>query len=127
METIELINLFEEETGATVRDCISNERAYFLVEEGEAGLAIGKNGTNVKKLQDLLNKHVKVFEYSSDDEELVENLVPQAEEIDIEDNEVTVSVDRREKGRVIGKEGENIKILREFLRRNSELEGLDVE
>ena len=45
IETIRLVTLFENMTGAGVKDCLvdaENRIVYFVIDEGQAGKAIGK-------------------------------------------------------------------------------------
>lgn len=58
---IRYIALFESMTGAMVKDCIvddENGRVTFLVKKGDMGLAIGKKGSTVAKVQKALDKGV---------------------------------------------------------------------
>ncbi len=66
-DSMAYIALFESSTGAHVKDCLVEEhKLLFVVEEGHAGLAIGKNGTNVKKLQNATTKQIEILEFSKD-------------------------------------------------------------
>lgn len=131
-ETIRTIKVFEEITGVNVRDCVvTDDWAYFVVEEGKAGLAIGKNGKTIKKAQKSLDKHVKVYEYSSDPEKFIRNLVPaKVEDINIKDNSssrtVYIQVGSESKPKVVGREGKNIKIIERFLKRSSDITAIKV-
>ena len=61
------MNLFSDVTSVIPRDCINFEdRIIFVVNQGQAGLAIGKNGMKIKMLQEMLKKDVIVIEYSDD-------------------------------------------------------------
>ena len=76
-ESIRFINLFESVTGARVKDCIldnNKNKILFIIKRGQAGLAIGKNGTNVKKVEKMINKQVEVLEFSNDPIEFVVNI-----------------------------------------------------
>ncbi len=76
-DTIRYINLFESITGTIVKDCIvdnNRNRILFVIEEGQAGIAIGKNGNNVKKIERMINKQVEVLEYSKDPIRFVVNI-----------------------------------------------------
>lgn len=127
-EDIQAINLFEEETDVEVRDFIQDEdSAYFLVEEGKAGLAIGKNGKKIKKIGKMLGKRIKVFEYEEDDKNLVENMILEANSAEIKDGVAYVDVNKDDRGRVIGNNGSNIKKVRTLLRRNSDIEDLKLK
>lgn len=127
-EAIQAINLFEEETGVEVIDFIQDEEsAYFLVEEGKAGLAIGKNGEKIKKIGEMLGKRIKVFEYEADDKNLVKNMVMEANSIKVKEHKAFVNVDKGDRGKVIGNNGSNIKKVRTLLKRNSDLEDLKLK
>ncbi len=49
------IALFESISGASVKDCIVDEveqRAIFIVNQGQVGVAIGKGGRNIHTLNE---------------------------------------------------------------------------
>ncbi|MCD6477469.1 MAG: NusA-like transcription termination signal-binding factor [Candidatus Aenigmarchaeota archaeon] len=126
MKTIGLINIFERVTKDNVIDCISDEKTIlFLVEPGKAGSAIGRNGKNIKKLNKLFNKQVKIFEYNEDSKKFIKNLIPEAENIEIKGNKAYVTINSQDKGKIIGRNGYNIKKIREFLKRNSPIKSLE--
>ncbi|MEM5843646.1 MAG: NusA-like transcription termination signal-binding factor [Candidatus Aenigmatarchaeota archaeon] len=132
-ETIRLITLFENLTGARVRDCIVDKETntvYFLVEEGMVGKAIGKNGNVVKNTEKLIGKNIKIFEFSNDLRTFVKKLIPQANEIRIknENNTITVEVkvDKKEKPLIIGRDEKNLKILKQLFQRNHKVSDLIV-
>jgi N utilization substance protein A len=45
-----------------------------VVAEGQAGLAIGKGGVNIKKLEEKLNKRIEVIEFSADPVKFLTNV-----------------------------------------------------
>ncbi len=131
-ETIRLLTLFENMTNAPVRDCFTdNGVVYFIVEEGKIGLAIGKNGSSIKNVEKVVGKKVKVFEYSKDPKKFVKNLIPQCKEVNIiNDNgmiKVEIKVGRKDKGFVIGRGGEKIKIYKEILKRVHNISDIQVK
>jgi N utilization substance protein A len=70
------MNLFSDVTSVIPRDCINFEdKTIFVVNQGQAGLAIGKNGIKIKMLQEMLKKEVIVIEYSDDPVKLFENVI----------------------------------------------------
>ena len=70
------MNLFSDVTSVIPRDCINFEdKVIFVVNQGQAGLAIGKNGMKIKMLQEMLKKEVIVIEYSDDPVKLFENVI----------------------------------------------------
>ncbi|MCD6371657.1 MAG: NusA-like transcription termination signal-binding factor [Candidatus Aenigmarchaeota archaeon] len=130
-ETIRLINIFENLTKANVVDCLldkENNIAYFVVEENQAGIAIGKNGFKIKQLEKLISKKIKVFEYSTDLEKFVKNLIPKVLEFKLVEEDkkrtVIVRVDKTERPVIIGREGRNLKIYKKLLLRNHKVNEL---
>lgn len=131
-ETIRLITLFENLTGVHVRDCITEENntIYFLIEEGEVGKAIGKNGINIKHTENLIKKNIKIFEFSNDVEKFIKNLIPQANFIKIKnENDRSVAeiwVDKKDKPVVISRDGRKLKLYKELLQRNHDISDVTV-
>lgn len=130
-ETIRLITLFENVTGAPVKDCLIEENTiYFVIDEGKVGIAIGKNGNSVKHAENILGKTIKLFEYANDVEKFVKNLIPQANEVKIEKTDekivVEIKVDKKDRALVIGRDSKNLKLFKEILRRNHNIDELIV-
>ncbi|MFH8086290.1 MAG: NusA-like transcription termination signal-binding factor [Candidatus Aenigmatarchaeota archaeon] len=130
-ETIRLITLFENLTGARIKDCLVDKESntvYFLVEEGMIGIAIGKNGNVVRNAEKLIGKNIKIFEFSKDLKTFVKNLIPQANEIRIKNEnnlvKVEIKVDKKEKPLVIGRDEKNLKILKQLFQRNHKVNDL---
>ena len=118
---------FENITQVGVRDCLRKNVIYFLVDKGKASMAIGREGQTIKTAEKMLGKQIKVYEYSDDAEELIKNLIPQAKKIEINGNKTaTITLDSKDKGLVIGKDGNNIKIIKEILVRNSDVMDLRI-
>ena len=132
-ETIRLITLFENLTGAGVKDCLvdnNNSIVYFVIDEGEIGKAIGKNGSSVKNTERLIKKVVKIFEFSDNAEKFIRNLIPQINSLKLKTengrNVVDVWVDKKDKAVVIGRDGKNLKIYKELLHRNHAISEITV-
>lgn len=122
-ETIRLVTLFESVTKATVKDCFINEEnaVLFIVDEGQMGLAIGKNGASVKHVERLIKKNVKIFEFSKDLVTFVKNIIPYATNASVKTNGkeivVDINVDKKNKAMVIGRDGKNLDLYRKLLMR----------
>ncbi len=59
------IALFESISGASVKDCIVDEieqRAIFIVNQGQVGVAIGKGGRNIHTLERMTGKKHEIIE-----------------------------------------------------------------
>jgi len=131
-ETIRLITLFENVTGATVKDCIFNGNTiYYVIDEGKVGIAIGKNGASVKHAEKLVGKTIKLFEFSNDIIKFVKNLVPEASEVKIRNGDegtvVEIHVEKKNRAVVIGRDGKNLKLFKELLQRNHNVNELHVK
>ncbi len=113
VSAITTINLFERVTGAKVRDCITGEtRVVFVVEEGEIGRAIGRNGVNIKKIEQALNRKIKIVEFNPDVARFVGNLVLplRASKITVDGDTVVLhSDDVTTKGLLIGRNAQNLR------------------
>ncbi|MCI4349618.1 MAG: NusA-like transcription termination signal-binding factor [Thermoplasmata archaeon] len=132
-ETIGYIRLFEERTGARVKDCLeAEEKLVFLVEPGEIHKAVGPGGALVDRLKGMLKKEIQVVEYSDDAETLARNIFfafsPRSVEIAPKGRgrHATVTVDPAWKARAIGKAGKNLKIARAILTRHTDIHSVSV-
>ncbi len=131
-EMIRNINMFESITDVEVIDCIiKEEEAYFIVPEGKAGMAIGKGGKIVQKVQSKLGKNVKIYEYSDNLGKFINNLVPtDLRGVNIDDNEekkVEIKVPSENKGKVVGRDGEKIQSIREILARTHSVDQVTIQ
>ncbi|MBS7655242.1 NusA-like transcription termination signal-binding factor [Candidatus Bathyarchaeota archaeon] len=125
-EEMKYIALFENTTGATAKDCLldeKNNRIIFVAKEGEAGLAIGKNGKKIEILKKLTGKPIEVVEYADKPEPLIKNALYPAKIKNtrkIEKNGKTtiiVEVDPKDKALAIGKNGKTIEKARMLVKR----------
>jgi NusA-like KH domain protein len=85
----------------------------------------------VKKVQNQLDKDVKIFEYSENLGAFVNNIVPvDIRSLDIENEDekkVEINVSNDNKGRLVGREGENIEAIREILARTHSVDEVKVK
>jgi N utilization substance protein A len=132
-EILGYIRLFEERTGARVKDCLEAEdKLVYLVYPGEIHKAVGPGGAVVERLKEMLKKEIQVIEYSDDAEVLVRNVFfafsPQ--KVDFapkgKGRHATVTVDPAWKARAIGKAGKNLKIARAIVMRHSDVVSVSV-
>ncbi len=118
-ETIGYINLFENLTRSRVKDCyILKDEVIFIVHEGEAGKAIGRDGANIKKASLMLKKKIKVVEFNSNPEKFIENMIsPQKGKIYMKDDTTLIIEGKgaRFKEAVLGRERQNLKELQEIV------------
>ena len=113
---MQYISLFESLTGAKVKDCILNDNIIFIVHENEIGKAIGKGGSNIKRIGSVLKKKVRVVEFSDNICQFVKNLIyPTKVEVDEEEGVINVhGNDTKTKGMLIGRDRQNINLINAF-------------
>jgi transcription termination/antitermination protein NusA len=126
-DELRLMSLFQSITSATARDCIVDdrmERVIFVVNKGQMGLAIGKGGSTIKQLQNMVGKKVELVEFSDDPAEFIRNMLnaDMVNDVRISDRndgtkQAVVIVDQRKKGAVVGREGRNAEKARLFAKR----------
>ena len=115
---IRYIALFENMTGAMVKECINDDehgKVTFVVKNGDMGLAIGKGGSTVSKVQRAVDKGIEIVELSDDPIQFIKNLLSPAvvqvvKVLQKESGEkiATVTADNTNKRIAIGKNGVNI-------------------
>jgi N utilization substance protein A len=123
------MSLFETLTQTKLKDCITGEKLIFIVEEGQIGKAIGKKGINVKKLEQALNKRIRIAEYSSDVLQFVKNLIYplQVKDIRKEDNCIMVCADNTNtRSLLIGRERKNVNELKGIVKRYFNIDDIKV-
>ena len=123
------ISLFESLTGAKVKDCVVNDIILFIIHENEMGKAIGKHGSNIKRVENTLKKKIKLTEFNDDVSQFVQNLIYplKAKEIKEEDEIVTIyGDDRKTKGLLIGRDRHNISFVNDIVKRYFKIEEVKV-
>jgi len=130
------IALFESITGANVKDCIVKEgqgRVIFVVKQGEIGVAIGKGGRNIHTLERMTSKKHEIIEYSEDPVQFIKNALKPAfvREVRITERPdgktmAVVTVNPRDKGVAIGKNGRNAERLRFLARRYFQIQNVSI-
>ena len=115
---------FEKITGVMPVDFLENDNGLiFLVDQLKLGKAIGKKGVNIKKLKELFRKRVVIIGDSKDPELFVRSFFSNIEITAVEianvmgESNIVLTVDEKDRGIAIGKEGERIKAAKEFLKK----------
>lgn len=127
-DLMKIISIFESVTGAKLKDCILNERLLFIVEENEIGKAIGRRGINIKKLENMLKKKIRVAGFSSDVLQLIKNLLYPLEVAGIEndDGTITIRADTKTKALIIGRNKQNLNNLMKVVKRYFDVKDIKV-
>ena len=130
LQSIQQINLFENVTGAKVKDCINDEELIFIIEEGNIKSALGKDNANIKKLESLLKKNIKLIAYSKDVIKFVINLIYpiKPDNIDLKDDVIYITInDAKLKGRVYGRGRERLKKLELIIKKYFNIKEIKIE
>ena len=130
------IALFESITGATVKDCIvdnDRNRIIFIVKEGNIGMAIGRRGKNIRLLEKMTGKKHEVIEHSENPAQFIRNALKPAKVDEIRISErpdgktiAVVSVNPRDKGVAIGKNGRNAERIRFLAKRYFQIQNVSI-
>lgn len=114
-------SIIEQLARVHVKDCfLEDDVIYVVVSPGELGKAVGKGGAVVKRVQNELNKKVKIIEYHENVVEFLRNMVYplQVEQIVDEGSAVILSDSSRAvKGQLYGREGKNLAVLQRAVSR----------
>ena len=130
------IALFESISGASVKDCIIDEeggRAIFIVNPGQVGIAIGKAGRNIHTLERMTGKKHEIIEYSEDPATFIKNALKPAAVREVRITEKTdgkkmavVTINPKDKGVAIGKNGKNAERLRFLAKRYFDIQNVSI-
>ncbi len=121
LESIRLMNLFEKITRTHVKDIFKYKgRLTFLVAEGELRKALGKNKTNLIKIESLLNQKIRIVSFSNDKLRFIINLFHPLKVLEIREEDGVVIVkgpDAKTKGLMIGARAKNLRETEEIVRK----------
>ena len=130
------IALFESITRANVKDCILDEklnRIIFVVKGGEMGLAIGKRGKNIHILEKMTGKKHEIIEHSENPVQFIKNTLKPAQVREVRITKrsdgktiAVVSVNPRDKGAAIGKNGRKAERTRLLAKRYFQIQNVSI-
>ncbi|HDR72883.1 MAG TPA: NusA-like transcription termination signal-binding factor [Methanoculleus sp.] len=112
-------------TRSTAIDCIIDDqfdRVIYVIKKGDMGMAIGKHGDNIRKMQRVLGKRIEMVEEASEPESFIANIFKPVEVGGLKKDETTGKCDviirkKADLGIAIGRGGANIEKARILSRR----------
>jgi len=127
-ETMKYISLFENVTRSRVKDCIIKpDRLIFIVPKNQVLQSLGRNNDNLKRLKGLMKKNIDIIGFSDKLDVFIKNIFHnfkiQGVKIESRDKKalIYVNVELRDKGKIIGKDGQNLKLAKEIVGRHFEI------
>jgi len=124
--------LFEDETGATARDClVYDDRIVVLVAAGEMGQAIGPRGQHVTAVEEKVGQDVELVEDADTPEAFVASVLAPAAVRHVtvseqNDRVAYAEVPEDDRGAAIGRDGRNIEAARELARRHFDIDDIQL-
>jgi N utilization substance protein A len=111
---IKTMSLFETITRTQLKDSFidKNSMLIFVVDEPLMSRAIGKAGVNVKKMESMLNRKIKILGFTPNLHQFMRNLLYPLHVENILEQEGIITIegnDSRTKGLLIGKNSQNLK------------------
>ena len=127
---IKFMNLFESLTHAKVKDCIvEEERIIFIVEENNISKAVGRQGVNVRRLENSLKKKIKIVEHHPELLKFVQNVIYPLKVREIKEEEGVVVItapDTTTRGYLIGRGAANLRGFESIVKRYFDIKEMKV-
>ena len=123
-DDLTILSNFEKITHVMPSDYLSTDTLMvFLVDQQSLGRAIGKGGSNIQKLKDLFRRKVVIVGDNADLEGFLRSFFNNIEIHNIEvrdvmgEKAVMLTIDEKDRGIAIGRDGERIKAAKVFLKK----------
>ncbi|HTY51851.1 MAG TPA: NusA-like transcription termination signal-binding factor [Methanomicrobiales archaeon] len=111
-------------TKSTAVDCLIDDRfdrIIYVIRPGDMGLAIGKKGENIRRMQKVLGKKIEMVEFAENPDDFIANMFRPAVLTGVKQDEsgrVNVLLEKKsDLGIAIGKAGANVEKARLLFRR----------
>jgi len=133
-ETMKYIRTATQLINVDILDCLTiDDKLVFVVRKGQLGAAIGKKAKNLERLRGLFKKTIKFVEEDPDKLQFIRNLCKPYEVKDIavsgpeEALVARITVSSSEKSKMIGKNGQNIDIIRKLAQRHHNFKDVQIK
>ncbi|HLD12915.1 MAG TPA: KH domain-containing protein [Candidatus Nanoarchaeia archaeon] len=116
LELIGYVTTFENLTQAKVKEAFydTNHILTFIIEPGDIGKAIGKKGSNVKRLAGLIKKRLRIIEFNTNIIEFTKNaILPHIPKSVKQEGTIIIiqAADNQQKSAIYGRDKNNLKNL----------------
>ncbi len=130
-EIMNFMSLFEKVTKVALKDCFEEgDKLYFIVEEVNISKAIGKNASNVKRIQTMFNRKIKIVGFNPEIVGFIKNNVYPVTVKDIQQTEKIITITAKDtlgRGLLIGRNAQNLRDLEKVVKRYFDIEEIKVE
>jgi NusA-like KH domain protein len=113
IKAIQIRALFESITRTTLKDCFENqEKMLFIVMPGQIRRALGKDNSNIKRVESKIGMKIKLIEFSPNLPQFIINIIYPLRVNDILINEGIVTIQGKNKktnGMIIGMRAQNLR------------------
>jgi len=113
IKAIQIRALFESLTRTTLKDCFENQdKMLFIVMPGQIRKSLGKDNSNVKRVEAKIGMRIKIIEYSPNLLQFVTNIIYPLKINDITKNNEIVTIkgkDKKTNGLIIGIRAQNLR------------------
>lgn len=127
-QTMGYIKVFENTTGAQIKDCFFKEKELvFIVKEGDLGRALGKKGSNIRKLAAKLKHPLRIIGFDQNPIQFVKNILHSINGYAIEerDSQIIIKAENAQtRGKIYGRDRSNLKWINELLKKYFNKEAL---
>ncbi|MBD3163614.1 NusA-like transcription termination signal-binding factor [Candidatus Woesearchaeota archaeon] len=130
INSLKYISLFESLTGARVKDCIISDNVTFIIEKGNIGLAIGRQGKTLRRVEKVFQKRLKIVEFDDNVLEFIKNFIYPIRKIGLSREGSVIKIkghDTKTRAMVIGRERSRLKRLESVVKRYFDIEKIVVE
>lgn len=129
-DMLKFMGLFENLTRAKLKDCFFDRgKLVFLIDQGEMGKALGRNKSNIVKLEKMLNRKIKIVEFNPNRLQFITNYLAPLRITDIQEEGDVVTItgtDTKTKGLIIGIKAQNLRNLEKTVSKYFKIEEIKV-
>ncbi|PIN79737.1 NusA-like transcription termination signal-binding factor [Candidatus Woesearchaeota archaeon CG10_big_fil_rev_8_21_14_0_10_34_8] len=113
-ELMGVMSLFNKITRVSAKDCFEDKLGLltFVVDQVLIGKAVGKKATNVKKLEQLLKRKLRIIGYTSEVKQFLRNVIYPLKVSSIEQADEVLTIkddDKKTKSLLIGRNAQNLR------------------